>query len=508
MRRALLSVLALLSVAAQDARRAPPSPPLDAFFEAEWKAKGLKPAAPCEDAVFLRRVTLDLTGTLPDPEDSRTFLKAGKGKRPAKIDELLASPKSAEYFAYLWIQWLMGYDIEFRDVRRLDLGALARWLKAAWTNDMPYEDMVRAFLSSTGSLKEAPAANFMAKHLPPGDPPAAAAGATAKLFLGKEIRCAQCHDHPFEKVTQEEFWSFAAFLRPLELREGALAEGSVVTPSKLRDDMGEQFAEPKFLDGREPGKGEVRSKAFARLALTMEGEPTSRAIADRFWKLFFGRSIAPGRNSKGYPELLQLLVEQFQKGKGSLKSLVRTIVSSRAYQLSSEGAEATRREYAVGPLKMMNTVQFLKTWNHALALDVYYRQLYEKDPQRAAFFADPDVFWVGQSMYAKELLFPKGRDPEESLASGTDRLALKLMNNRDLQLLMAAQFGLVRKVLKNYDEPGRRIEELFLMMVSRPPTAREKSKFVEHVRGFSNPYMAYTDVLWTLFNSSEFVFVG
>ena len=249
-------------------------------------------------------------------------------------------------------------------------------------------------------------------------------------------------------------------------------------------------------------------KALARLALTMEGDAVARAGADRAWKLLLGRSIAPGRNSKGNPELLQLLVEVSLGGKAGFKALVRTIVSSRAYQLSSEGPEASRREYAVGPLKLMNTVQFLKTWNHALALDVYYRQLYEKDPARAAFFKDSDVFWLGQSMYAKELLFPKGRDPEEYLSGGTDRLAIKLMNNRDLQLLMISQFGLVRKVMKNSEEPSRRVEELFLLMVSRLPTAREKSRLVDFVKGFANPYHAYTDVFWVLFNLSEFVFVG
>src|SRR5438552_11559642 len=157
MSRPFLPVLAMLCLAAQNDRR----DPLDAFREAEWKKQSLKPAPPCEDTTFLRRITLDLTGALPDPEEIRTFLKAGKKeRRAAKIEELLAGPKSAEYFAYLWIQWLMGHDIEDRDLRRLDLGALARWLKDAWTNDLPYAEMVRAFLSATGPLKENPPANF------------------------------------------------------------------------------------------------------------------------------------------------------------------------------------------------------------------------------------------------------------------------------------------------------------------------------------------------------------
>src|SRR5688572_20050483 len=109
---------------------------LDAWFEDYWKKRDLKPAAPCDDTVFLRRVTLDLTGNLPTPEEIRTFQKSGKkDKREKKIDELLAGAEAAEYFAYLWVQWLMGHDIDFRDLRRLDLGALCGWLKKAWTDD-------------------------------------------------------------------------------------------------------------------------------------------------------------------------------------------------------------------------------------------------------------------------------------------------------------------------------------------------------------------------------------
>ena len=509
MRRAPFLVLAILCTGAQSGHRAPPPGAIDALLESRWKALGLKPAPPAEDSTFLRRISLDLTGALPDPEEIRAFLKSSrKDKRAARIEELLASPKSAEYFAWLWIQWLMGHDIEERDLRRLDLGALARWLKDAWAKDLPHDEMVRAFLSAAGPLAENPPANFLAKHLAPDAPPAAAAGAAARLFLGRDIRCAQCHDHPFEKVTQEEFWAFAAFLRPLRFRDGALVEEPVTRPSVLREDLGELFLEPRFPDGGAPAPNESRGKALARLALGAEGAAVARATAARAWRTFFCRSPAPGRNSKGDPELLQLLVDLSLDGKASFRALVRSIVSSRAYQLSSEGPEASRREYAAGPLKMMNTVQFLKTWNHALALDTYYRQLYEKDPARAAFFKDSDVFWLGQSMHAKELLFPKGRDPEEYLAGGTDRLAIKLMNNRDLQLLMIAQFGLVRRVMKQSEEPGRRIEELFLLMVSRPPTAREKSRLAEFVKGFANPYHAYTDVFWMLFNLSEFVFVG
>jgi hypothetical protein len=487
--------------------------PLDAWFEDTWKRRDLKPAAPCEDAVFLRRVSLDLTGSLPEPEEVRAFLRSGrKDKRTLKIDELLSSPKAAEYFAYLWVQWLMGHDIDFRDLRRLDLGGLCAWLKKAWSEDLPYDDFVWAFLSTTGKLTENPPANFAAKHLSGDEPPANLARAAARLFLGKDIRCAQCHDHPFDAMTQEDFWSFASFFRPLRLQGGTLAEVPVQKPPVLREDLGELFLESRFLDGRNSDEGEPRGAALARLFLTTEKDAAARAIVDRIWKLYFGRPLLAGRHAKGQPELLDLLVKDFRAKKGSLRMLARTLVGSRVYQMSSEGPEAGREAYAQGPLKMMNTVQFMRVWNHSFQWETYFRQQYEKHPDRLPYMKDPDVFWLSRTMQAKELLFPKGRDPEEVLAEGTDRLAVKLMNNRDIQLMMVAQFGLVQKVMKQTADPGARLEELFLLMVSRPPTKAEKSRLLDHLKGANRPEHAYidgyADVFWMLFNSSEFVFIG
>jgi len=486
---------------------------LDPWFEAQWKKRDLKPAAVCDDAVFLRRVSLDLVGMVPSPDEVRSFIKSSKkDKRARKIDDLLASPEAAEYFAHLWVQWLMGHDIDFRDLRRLDLGGLCVWLKKAWSEDLPYDEFVKAFLSSSGKLTENPPANYLAKHLIAGEPPAGLARASARLFLGRDLRCAQCHDHPFDAMTHQEFWAYAAFFRSLRPGNGSIEEGSVGKPGALRDDLGELFEEPTFLDGRSLEPNETRSAGVARLFLTMENDAVARALVDRYWRLYFGRSLLPAKHAKGQPELLDLLTKSFRAGKGSLRSLARTIVGLRAYQLSSEGPEALREGYAIGPLKMMNTTQFMRVWNHAFQWEPYFRAQYEKNPEKLAFFKDPDVFWMVRTMQAKELLFPKGRDPEEVLASGTDRLAIKLMNNRDIQLMMVSQFSLVQMVTKKTADPERRIEELFLLMVSRPPTKAEKTRLVEHVRSAGNPAHAYVDgyadIFWTLFNSSEFVFIG
>ena len=441
------------------------SHPLDGWFQVEWKRQELKPAGPADDAAFLRRLSLDLTGVLPEPDEVRAFLKSTKKtKRTAKIDELLASARAADYFAQLWVQWLMGHDIQGGDIND-DLAGLVRKLKATWEKDVPYDDLLRSLLADPA---------YLGKHF--AEPPAAIAGHTARLFLGVDLRCAQCHDHPYEKITQQDFWGFAALF--------GTSKGA------LREDLGELRVEPRFLDGR-----------TGKLAdLILDGDAAAKAVVERYWTLFFGRKGAP-------PPVLR-------EFKGSLRGLVRFIATSAAYQMSSEGPDGARRAYAVGPLKMMNSTQFMKVWNHAFQFDAYYRAVYEKDPSRAPFFRDPELFWIGQTMAAKELLFPKGRDPEEAMATGTDRLALKLMNNRDLQLIMVAkfsqtgQYGHVWRVIKQTADPGRRLDELFLLMVSRPPASSERAWLLRHLKEAANPFHATSDVFWMLFNSSEFIFIG
>ena len=271
MGRALLATILFLS---------PPSDsPIDAHFEARFKKLRLKPAKASDDAVFLRRLSLDVTGRLPEPKEIRAFLRSrDRSKRQKKIEEKLSSPAAADYFAHLWVQWLMGHQIDTGDLQRLEFGALTRWLRKAWEEDLPYDGMVRSFLTATGNLRETPAANFQAKYLASGDPPAELAAATARLFAGREIQCAQCHDHPYGRMTQESFWQFASFFRPLSYRQGTLTEGSPSKPASLREDLGELYQEPRFLDGATSTEG---SNPFSS-AIILHTNPRS-PYGERGW---------------------------------------------------------------------------------------------------------------------------------------------------------------------------------------------------------------------------------
>jgi hypothetical protein len=494
-----------LPLCSQDAPKESPDAIINAYFEARWKEEKRKPGPVADAYAFYRRARLDLTGRMPTADQVR---KEAKSKGRAKlVDELLGSPAGAEYVADLWLQWLNGYDLEQQDLFRCQFGALHRWLCELWAQGMPYDRMVRALLSDRGSPRDVPAANFALKHLVDGEPPAALAGHAARLFLGRDIRCAQCHDHPFEKVRQEEYWGFTAFFRPLRRgADGALVEGEPRS-GKPRADLGELVQPAAFLDGRKPDASKPLGAQLAEFVLTTEKGEHAHAVVERMWRHFFGRPLG-----KEHAALRESLVRDFLANGQSLRRLVRGIAMSKPYQLASEGKDDDRRAYAVGPLKYMNPVQFFRAFEYAFGMRHYYEKEIakrKKDPQTAALFADPQNVWLGVYIWAKDMILPKGRDPEEAIAAGTVRLALKFMNNRDLQVMLCDTKGPFYEIWKEKQSPEARIVETFLALLARPPTNEELAKFVDYMksRPAGEALFSIQDVYWTLLNSGEFIFV-
>jgi hypothetical protein len=402
--------------------------------------------APADDYSFCRRATLDLAGRLPTPEEIRAFVRSKD--RPKKIEELLSSADAALYHADLWMQWLLDHDFENRDFYRFKASELHAWLKSGF--DRPVGDMVRALV-----LREGPAGNFALKHLDSSEPPVKLALLTARLLLGRDIRCAQCHDHPAEDLTQEDFWGFVAFF----------GRGS----GGIRDHLGEIRSKPRYFDGREGGERPLES-----LAGFLDWRP---ALAERYWRLLMGR--------KGHPEGLER--EESPKG------LLRAIVSMREYR--------TRR----GPFKLMNSVQFMNAFADIFDLREAHRMMLEKavrSEKVPEVFKDEQVIRLFFHKWAKEMILPKGQNPEDIQAHGTVRLSLKLMNNSKVSAYYSVAWGTLKHVLAKRVRAADRVEELFLTVIGRPPTKSEREAFAAKDDG------AFEDVFWALVNSAEFLFVS
>ncbi len=404
-------------------------------------------AVEADDFAFCRRATLDLAGRLPTPDELRAF---GKSKNRAKlVDDLLASPDAARYHADLWMQWLLDWDFENRDFYRFKAGELHAWLREGF--DRPFAATVKALLA-----REGPAANFARKHLDGQEPPVKLATLSARLFLGRDLRCAQCHEHPSEKLSQEQFWGWTAFFG--EGRGG------------IRDHLGELRTPPRTLDGRAPPSGEA---PLEFLAGVVDARP---ALAERYWKLLTGVAGHP-------PEL-----EREETPRALLKSI------------------ASRPDYRAkrGPLKLMNPVQFMNAFAAIFDLGEAHRLMHEKAMKSEKVldaFKEEEVLRLFFHKWARDMLLPRGQNPEEVAAGGTVRLSLKLMNNQKVAHYYSTGWGTLRKVLQKKVRAADRLDELFLTVIGRLPTRDERDAFPTKTDA------DFEDVFWALVNSAEFMFV-
>lgn len=509
------AVVLLLSGAAPQETPTVPANPIDAYFSGVWTSKGVKPAAPAADLVLFRRLHLDLFGRGPAPDEIRAWLKdKAPDKRAKLIDRMIAANECAEFFSDIWLDALIDHSMTYQDFLRTDVGPLRRWLRTCFHEDVPYDKMVRSLLSDRGSRRENPAVNFLLKHLN-GDPvPVKPAVMSARLFLGRDIRCAQCHDSPFDDMTQEEFWSYLEFFRPLR-NAGDLVERPAPPRGPKRDDFGEmRDLKPRFLDGREAAPEKSLGQSLADFVLTTKEKECSQAFVDRTWRHFFGKRLVTTPAEKNHDALALRLAELFEGGGWSMRKVLRTIVTSKVYQMESVGKEADRLLYAVGPLKPMGPLQFMRAYTDAFSLHDEHRKAYaslEKNPETNEQLKDPEVLKILFYTWARDLLLPQGRDPEEDSAIGTARMAMKFMNNQRVQSMINASWkdSLLGQVLAKKSKPGDRVEELTLALLGRPPTKWEKSEFVDYIgsRSSFEGNQPYEDVFWVLLNSTEFLFI-
>ncbi len=237
---------------------------------------------------------------------------------------------------------------------------------------------------------------------------------------------------------------------------------------------------------------------------------------NRIWAHFMGRGFVEPLDRFGtgvsptHPELLNRLTSHFVESGYSMHALFRTILHSKAYQLGCETrGDVADTAHARMLLKPQNPVQFLNTLSYTLQLDVFLKQLYEKEflanPDLPESYRNEEVFRMFLHIFTQGLLAPGGRAPEESDYAGSLRLALRLMNNQDLQGTMSVYYGQLKKIM-TLEKPADRLEEIFLTILSRPPSRAEQVRYLQYIRKKKGSPRAYEDVYWTLLNSTEFTF--
>jgi hypothetical protein len=206
---------------------------IDRHFEARWAAEKIAPAKSADDYEYFRRLSLDVLGRLPKPDEVRAYAAdRSAGKRAAAVDRMLASDEAAAYFSDRWVRLLFGFRLEETDPIKVDFPAFIAWLVRAGKDDLPYDKFAADLLGAKGEKDERPEANFILRHLDPKEPPVALANRTARVFLGLQLQCAQCHDHPTEPFTQDDFGGLAAHFG--NLGEGQHRRSRASAPSSTR----------------------------------------------------------------------------------------------------------------------------------------------------------------------------------------------------------------------------------------------------------------------------------
>jgi hypothetical protein len=454
---------------------------IDRHIEAGWKANGIPAEPRADDGVFLRRLWLDLAGHIPPLTEVRDFLDdSDPDKRIAMADRLLHSDDYAQHTATHWVRSMACTTNG--EVPLTGRSPLEQWLYEQIKAGMGQDRIVRTLVTSsrdTGrALEELFGHDIRPEEL---------AAATTRLFLGVKVECVQCHDHPFAEWRREQFWQQAAFFT---------SSGSLSIPSTNRT------VKALFLDGTVPKRWVGNGRGVLADWMTSPANPYfARAAVNRIWARHLGTGLVEpivdfGTTSKpSHPELLQELADAFITSGFDERLITEAIVTSKAYQLSSaqpDARQADARLFARAAVRGLTSQQILENFRRVTAQAPWRAHLGDGDPQRIRFQA----------------LFPWQNLPAEMEPSILQ--ALYLMNgplmadatnpekNRALRVLMASA----------ETHPQRCVDELYEMVLGRPPRPAERERLVKYLHEGGptrQPKRAVADVLWVLLNSSEFL---
>jgi hypothetical protein len=486
---------------------------IDEKLIAKWKDLGLTPAELASDEEFFRRVHLDLIGTLPTPADVKAFLAdKSADKRSKAIDKVLNRPEFVDFWAYKWGDLLRINRDQLQDK---GMWSFHNWVRAQLRDNVPVDAFVRDVITAEGStFMDGPANYFQIANNPLDW-----SENTTQLFLGVRLQCARCHHHPFEKWSQDDYYGMAAFFARLGTKNsqefGLFGRETVVfvKPTGELSQPKRGVAKPHPLDGAVMDDPIDRRRKLAEWITTPDNPFFARNMANRFWGYLMGRGLVEplddmrATNPASNPELLDALARDFIEHKFDLKHLLRTIVNSRAYQLSSmitpgNEADAANVHYTRYTVKRLLAEQLADaldtitgTQEKYVGLPLGTRAIQLPDTKVRSFLLD--VF---------------GRPPRkitcecERTATPNIAQALHLLNGDFLNKKIEAPTGRIENLFKAKTPLPQIIDELYLLTLSRPPTTDEVERAQDGIAAAPTPKEGVQDLLWVLVNSREFLF--
>lgn len=506
---------------------------IDEFVFANLKDLGIPPSAVCDDATFLRRVTLDIAGRLPTDQETTEFLASpAEDRRGQTIDTLLKSPDYADYFANKWTTLLKNRRDGNSDIT--SNFAFHAWVRDSLLTNRPYDQIVRELLAATGTVMGNPAVAWYKRVKEPKQQ----IEDVAQLFLGVRMQCAQCHHHPFERWSQDDYYGLVAFFSRVGRKPSAVRGEDMIFHNRgvagAENPRSGKTIPPQVLSG--PGTsegliGEIKPGQDPRLQLAdwMQAQDNpffAKAVVNRYWKHFFHRGLIEPEddirdtNPPTNPELLAALETHFIDSGFDLKELVRVITRSKAYQLSSMPNEhnlVDHQNYSRFYPKRLQAEVLLDAIDDLTAAQTSFANL----PLGTRAVALPDNSYNRASPFLKVF----GRPENESVCecervqSASLAQSLHLLNATDIKAKLATAGGRADRLAKSKElTPAEQVEELYKIAFSRSPSAKELATATEYlseprIDAAGKPVDAtqtkrenLQDLLWALMSTKEFLF--
>jgi hypothetical protein len=490
-----------------------PANAVDEHVFNQLKALQLLPAKPANDEVFLRRVYLDVIGIPPTAEEARAFLDSKAADKRAKlIDSLLERDEYASFWALKWADVLRGSPASISD---RGVHSFHRYLVRTVATDRPMTEFARELLTATGNTLHKPAANFYRVARTPEE----AAEAAAQLFLGVRVQCAKCHNHPFEAITQTDYYGLAAFFARVQYKGTQFGlDDEIVTLGNNRE-----VNHPKTRKPQEPisfgtlagplGPDDDRRERFADWLTAPGNKYFANSIANRTWYHLLGKGIIDpvddvrDTNPPSNPKLLEALASEFARGGYKLKPLIRLILNSQTYQLGSERPEQSRfaanpeRYFTRATVRMLAPEQILDAVSSATGV----AEVFKGYPAgtRAIELAEGGIAHPFLQAFAKpvrDATCECAREDDPSLPG-----VLHLLNNAGLVEKVKSPKGLIPAWLKANKGNDWVVEQIYLGTLSRKPTAKENELIAKYLKDAPTLVEGLADLQHALINTNEFL---
>lgn len=481
---------------------------IDQEINKRLQADGVKSSGLCDDAEFIRRAHLDIVGVIPPAAKVVAFLDSKeKDKRAKLIDELLADSRYGNYHAEQLVNMMIPRET---NNRALNQKSLEKWFAENFNANTPLNKTVYDLITATGEIDKNPAGVYFVGN----NTIDKITDNVSRTFLGVQLQCAQCHNHPFTDWKQTEYWAMAAFFMKTKASgtpQQAAKKGTAISITENNKAPGKKNGLPesakivpaKFLQGVEPklNPAEPYRPVLAQWMTSADNRFFARAMANRLWFNMFGRGLVNPvddmheDNAATHPELLSTLTEQLKLNGFDAKYLIRAICNSEVYQRSSvstvDAGSVDVDIYSRREIRVMNPEQMYDSLTTILGTgakgEAKEKAVAKKGPQgpRDTFIA---FFRVEE---ANPLEYQNGI-PQ----------ALRMMNSAftNRAEVIAGQ------IAGNAKSPAEAIEKIYVTALSRRPTAAETQRLTTYVnRPGATTRAAYGDILWALLNSSEFV---